>query len=71
MNVAWRIKCGGEGVEQVGETKIVLTNTEFKEKMSYMWKYPEKNKSEDKKENKTFLSKCNHCDKVGHKDTNF
>ena len=52
MNVAWRIKSSGEGVAQVGESKVALNNTEFKGKC-HIWgkyghnqsKYPEKNKS--------------------------
>ena len=32
MNVAWRSESGGKGVTQVGEDKVVLTNTEFKGK---------------------------------------
>ena len=32
MNVAWRIKAGREGVMQLGENKVALTNMEFKGK---------------------------------------
>ena len=55
MNVAWRIESGREGVAQVGENKVVLTNTEFKGKSLTCGKYghkqnkcPKKNKTEEK-----------------------
>ena len=32
MNVVWRIKSSGEGVAQVGESEVMLRNTEFKGK---------------------------------------
>ena len=74
MNVAWRIESGIEGVMQAGEGKVVLMNTEFKEKCHTREKYehkqnrcPKKNKSEEEKGSKKFLGKCNHCSKVGHK----
>ena len=37
-----------------------------------MWKVwaPEKNKSEEEKENKKFTGKCNYCSKVGHEAVN-
>ena len=52
MNVTQRIKSCGEGVMQVGEGKVALTNTEFKGKchtcgmFGHKQKCPKKNKSE-------------------------
>ena len=77
INVAWRIKSGGEDVAQVEKSKVVLMNTEFKGKCHTCEKYghkqnkcPKKNKSEEEKGNKKFTGKCNHCGKVGHKAVN-
>ena len=62
---------------QVGENKVVLTNTGFKGKCHTCGKYGhkqnkhlEKDKSEEEERNKKFLGKCNHCSKVEHKAAN-
>ena len=61
MNVAWRIK-SDRGVVQVGESEVALMNTEFKGKCHTCGKYghkqnkcPEKDKSEEERENKKFM----------------
>ena len=73
MNIACRIKSKREGVAHVGENKVVLMNTEFKEKCHACRKYghkqykcPKKNRLEEDKGNKKFMCKCNHYNKVGH-----
>ena len=77
MNAAWRIESGREGVAQAGESKVVLTNTEFKGECNICGKYghkqnkcPKKKKSEEQKGNKKFTGKFNHCGKVEHKAAN-
>ena len=74
MNVAWRIKSSGEGVAQLRENEVVLTNMNFKGKCHTCGKYghkqskcSKKNKSKEEKGNKKFMGKCNHCNKVGYK----
>ena len=74
MNVGWRIESGIEGVLQVGEIKVVLTNTEFKGKCQTCGKYgykqnkcPERKRSKEEKGNKKFMGMCNHWGIVGHK----
>ena len=76
MSVAWRIKSSGKGVMQVGEGKVAL-NMEIKRNSHFCGKYghtqnkrPKKNKTEEGKGNKKLSSRCNHCDKVGHKSEN-
>ena len=61
MNVAWRIKSGGEGVMQIGESKVVLTNMEYKGKYHSCGKYRhkqnkclQKNESEEEKGTRNF-----------------
>ena len=44
MNEAWRIESGREEVAQVGESKVVLTNKEFKGKCHTCGKYGHKQK---------------------------
>ena len=45
MNVAWRIESGREGLVQVGEGEVVLTNMEFKGKCQTGGKYGHKQKN--------------------------
>ena len=61
MNVAWRIESFGEGVVQVGECEIALSNIEFKRKCHICGKYgheqnkcPKKNKSEEKRKQEVY-----------------
>ena len=77
MNVSWRFKSGREGVMQVGDSKVAVTNIKFKGKCHTcgkyghkQTKYSKKNKLEEEKRNKKFSGKCNHCSKVGHKAVN-
>ena len=77
MNVAWRIKSSREGVAQVGESKVAVTNTELKGNGPECGKYgckqnkcPKKNKSEKEKGYNKFTGKCNHCGKEVHKAAN-
>ena len=77
MNVALRIDSGREGVMQVEERKVALTNMEFKGKCYSCGKYwhkqnkcPKKNKSDEENRNKKFSGTWNYCGQVEHKVAN-